>query len=279
MTPVKRIVFWSAVSYLTIIFLVYLSQHYLLHLFWLRNERISPSDLRLTGVGERAIRRPDGVEILTWFLSATPKKPTILYFHGNAGSLAMTANRIRLFGDEGWGIFVMSYRGYSGSAGNPSESANVEDAEAAYLMLSAEVGCNNIILYGESLGTAIAVRVGAKWPVRAVILEAAFTSILDVAVDTYFFLPMRWVVTPLYDSGRHIGEITAPILFLHGERDWVVPIKHGRALFQKANPPKLFAAFAEADHNDLLSHGAIGSIRGFVGDVLATEYKTECRLK
>ena len=222
------------------------------------------------GVAERTIETPDGYRIVAWYGKARPGKPTLLYFHGNGGSLADRAPRIARFMDQGWGVYMMTYRGYGGSTGSPSEVANVADARLAYQALVREgVPPTSIIAYGESLGSGIAVRIAAELPVAGVILDAPYTSIVDVAAQAYPFLPVRLLLIDRYDTTRYIGAIKAPLLILHGAHDGVVPVEMGRELARLAPGPKRLVVFPNGHHSDLYINGnnAIDAVRAWIEEL------------
>ena len=230
--------------------------------------RTAPMTAGLDGVVERVFDTPDGARIVAWEAKAEAGRPTILYFHGNAGGLADRAERVRRFRDERWGVLMMAYRGYAGSTGSPSEEANVADAQRAFDSLLAEgTAPDTIIVYGESLGSGVAVQLAISRPVRALILDAPYTSIVDVAASVYPYLPVRPLLKDRYESDRRVGAIKAPILILHGERDQVIPIRMGRAMYGLANEPKRLVEFPAGGHSDLFSHGALDAIRRWLGEV------------
>jgi fermentation-respiration switch protein FrsA (DUF1100 family) len=231
-------------------------------------ERVDPAAVGLKGVAERVIETPDGERVVAWYGRARPGQPTLLYFHGNGGSLAIRVPRIVRFMAEGWGVYMMTYRGYGGSTGSPSEAANVADARLAYKALVQEgVSPKSIIAYGESLGSGIAVRVAAELPLAGVILDAPFTSVVDVAAQAYPFLPVRPFLIDRYESSRHIAGIKAPLLILHGAHDGVVPVAMGRELAGLAPEPKRLVVFPNGHHSDLYTDGndAIDAVRGWIG--------------
>ncbi len=230
--------------------------------------RISPAEMGLAGVEERTVETPDGERVVAWYGRAKPGQPTLLYFHGNGGSLAIRAPRIARFMDEGWGVYMMTYRGYGGSTGSPSEAANVADARLAYGALVKEgVAPRSIVAYGESLGSGIAVRIAAELPVGGVILDAPYTSIVDVAARAYPFLPVRLFLSDRYETTRYIAGIKAPLLILHGEHDGVVPVAMGRELARLAPEPKRLVVFPNGGHSDLYINGnnAIEAVRSWIG--------------
>ena len=219
--------------------------------------RIAPASVGLVDVAEQVLRTPDGAEIICWYSRAKSGAPTILYFHGNGGSLAERADRFRIYQVNGVGIFMMSYRGYGGSTGSPSEAANVADAKLAYdWLVSSGVGPEGIVLYGESLGSGVAVQVALEKPVAGLILDAPYTSIVELGAQVYPFLPVRLLLSDRYETVRYIGRIRAPVLVLHGERDRVVPIEMGRRVFAAAPGPKRIATFREAGHSDHHLYGS-----------------------
>jgi fermentation-respiration switch protein FrsA (DUF1100 family) len=231
-------------------------------------ERTQPAEVGLVGVAERVLNTPDGERVIAWYGRARPGRPTLLYFHGNGGSLAIRAPRIARFMDEGWGVYMMTYRGYGGSSGSPSETANVADARLAYHALIKEgVSPESIIVYGESLGSGIAVRIAAELPVAGVILDAPYTSIVDVAAQAYPFLPVRLFLIDRYETTRYIGGLKAPLLILHGAHDRVVPEAMGRELARLAPEPKRLVVFPNGNHSNLYINGnnAIDAVRVFIG--------------
>lgn len=220
-------------------------------------QRISPALVNLPGVEERTLETPDGARVLVWYGRAKAGYPTLLYFHGNAGSFEFRQERIRRYMARGIGVYMMTYRGYGGSTGSPSEAHNVADAKLAYDSLAAAgVAPADIIVYGESLGTGVAVQLAASKPVGGVILDAPYTSLVDVAASIYPYLPARWLMTDRYETMTYIAQVTAPLLVLHGENDEVVPVAMGKAVFAAANEPKTLEVIAGAGHSDHWNFGS-----------------------
>jgi uncharacterized protein len=232
--------------------------------------RTLPADVGLVDVEERTIETPDGARVMAWYGRARPGRPTLLYFHGNGGSLSIRAPRIARFMNEGWGVYMMTYRGYGGSTGSPSEAANMADARLAYHALLKEgVAPRSIIAYGESLGSGIAARMASELPVGGVILDAPYTSIVDVAAKAYPFLPVRQFLIDRYETTRYVGHIQAPLLILHGEQDSVVPVAMGREIARLAPEPKRLVVFPNGHHSDLYVNGnnAIDAVRSWIGSL------------
>jgi fermentation-respiration switch protein FrsA (DUF1100 family) len=219
--------------------------------------RVAPASFALAGVEERVLTTPDGAHIIAWYGPAAPGRPTLLYFHGNAGNLANRSERVRKYLVRGVGVFIMSYRGYSGSTGRPSERANVADAKLAYDALIAEgVAPEDIVLYGESLGSGVAVQVAAEKPVGGIILDAPYTSIVDVAAGAYPFFPVRPFLLDRYETLKHLRAVRASLLVIHGEEDGVISVDMGRAVYTAANAPKQIVTFPGAGHSDHHIHGS-----------------------
>ena len=218
--------------------------------------RVQPAEVGLPDVAERVLKTPDGARVVAWYGKARPGQPTLLYFHGNGGSLSIRAERIRRFMGEGWGVYMMTYRGYGGSTGEPTEAHNVADARLAYGALVLEgVAPTSIIAYGESLGTGIATRIAIEREVGGLILEAPYTSIVDVAAQAYPFLPVRLFLVDRYETSKYIANVKVPLLIVHGERDGVIPVAMGKELHRLANEPKRIVVFPEGRHSNLYVDG------------------------
>src|SRR5499427_5345639 len=266
MSHLAKLAAFALFAYAAVLLAAYFGQRRLM--YFPDPERVEPADTGLIGVVERIIETPDGERLVAWYGRAKPGEPTLLYFHGNAGGLAIRAPRIQRFMDEGWGVFMLAYRGYAGSTGRPTEAANVADAGLAYAALVHEgVAPASIILYGESLGTGIATRLATERPAGGLILDAPYTSIVDVAAQAYPYLPVRHVLQDRYETVTLIGKVHMPLLILHGERDPVIPVAMGRELFRLANEPKRLATFPNAAHSDIYidANPALDAVRHWIG--------------
>ena len=146
---------------------------------------------------------------------------------------------------------ALSYRGYGGSSGRPSETGLVEDSAAAYAFTIARYPAERIVLWGESLGSALALAMAAEKPVGNIVLEAPFTSAADVGAQRYWFMPVRLFMKDQFRSDLRVGKVTAPVLVVHGEDDAVVPVTLGERLYGLIRAPKRFVRIANAGHNDL----------------------------
>jgi hypothetical protein len=230
--------------------------------------RYSPTGAGLAYAQEQVISTPDGARIVAWRIAAREGQPTILYFHGNAGGLVNRAARAQRYASRGFGMLLMSYRGYSGSTGSPSEAANLADARQAYdLLIRDGVAARDIFVYGESLGSGIAVQIAAEKAVGGLILDAPYTSLVDMAQRRFPFLPVRSLLLDRYENDRHIKRVGVPVLILHGARDEVIPVAMGRALHAAANHPKRLVVFPAGMHTDLDEHGAVDVVADWIAEV------------
>lgn len=238
-------------------------------------KRTMPADAALPDVTERVIETPDGEKIIAWYGKAKPHQPTLLYFHGNGGSLESRRERIAKYMARGRGVFMMAYRGYSGSTGSPSEAANVADAKLAYdTLIKDGVKADEIILYGESLGSGVAAQVAAEKPVRGLILDSPYTAVVDRAAEIYWWLPVRALVIDSYETRHFIKSVTAPLFILHGEIDDVVPTAMGRKVFELANEPKEMVVLPGAGHNNHWQFGSLEAINAWIDRLWAGDIKT-----
>ena len=229
--------------------------------------RVPPGELGLAGVEERVLRTPDGERLVAWYAKAKPGEPTLLYFHGNGGGLRERADRIRQFTGEGWGVYMMAYRGYAGSTGAPTETANVADARLAYGALLLEgVAPEAVIAYGESLGTNVAARIAVERRVGGLILEAPYTSIAELGSQIHPYLPVDLLLIDRYETDKVIAQVKGPILVIHGARDRTVPVGMGREIAGLANEPKQLVILPNAGHNNLYLDGndAIAVVRNWL---------------
>jgi uncharacterized protein len=213
---------------------------------------------------EHILTTADGEKVIAWYVPAKPGHPVVLYFHGNGDYVAGFFGRFHDIIADGIGIVALSYRGYAGSSGRPSEQGLLLDAEAAYAFTAARYSADRIVVWGFSLGTGVAVALAAEHPVGKLILEAPYTSLADVAAAAFPFFPVRWLIRDQFHSDERIARVTAPLLMMHGARDPTIAIEFGERLFALAHEPKQFVRFAEGGHNDLDDYGAIDVARRFI---------------
>jgi len=230
--------------------------------------RTTPAQAGLPQAEEVTLTASDGLRVIAWHIAPTADKPVILYFHGNGGALRYRVERFKKLVVDGVGLVALEYRGYGGQAGSPSEKGFIADAEAAYAFAAARYPVQQIVLWGESLGTGVAVELAAERPVGRVILEAPFTSAAALAATHYWYVPVRLLMKDQFHSDERIGKITAPLLILHGVHDHIVPYAMGERLFELANKPKHIVKFLDGGHEDLDQNGAMLAIARFLaGDL------------
>ncbi len=231
-------------------------------------KRVAPKDAGLSGVEEIVFKAEDGTKLIAWYRPSRDGKPTLLYFTGNAGNVADRAGKIRAIAADGYGVFMLNYRGFGGSGGRPTETKIVNDAVRAYDYLRGlGVAPHNIVLYGESLGTSVATQVSLKREAQALVLEAPFTSVVDVGRLAWPLLPLKYIMADQFRTLERIGEVDVPLFIVHGGRDAVIPLDMARRVYHAANAPKTLKVVKRAGHNDLFELGAWGHVRDFLETV------------
>lgn len=228
-------------------------------------------DLELVGVpGFEAVElaTPDGLTTISWYRAGEPGKPTIMVTHGNAGHIGHRVGKLGYLAEAGFGMFLVGYRGFGGNPGRPTEQGLYTDGRTALEWLARHgVSPDHIVLYGESLGTGVAVKLASESPVAAVVLEAPYTSLAEVAGSHYWYVPFAsYLVLDRYDAEAVVDAVDAPILMLHGSRDTIIPVRHAEELHAAANEPKQLWIARDAGHNDLYEHGAAEVVLGFLRD-------------
>jgi fermentation-respiration switch protein FrsA (DUF1100 family) len=226
--------------------------------------RTAPQEAGFPEAEEHILTTADGEKIIVWHVPAKPGRPVVLYFHGNGDYLAGFFGRFRQIIADGTGIVALSYRGYAGSSGQPSERGLLQDAAAAYAFTTARYSADKIVAWGSSLGTGVALALAAEQPVGRVILESSYTSIADVAASAFWFAPVRLLMRDQFRSDEHIARVKVPLLFMHGGRDLTIAIAFAERLFELAQEPKQFVRFPEGGHNDLDYFGAAEAARRFI---------------
>lgn len=253
--------------YVGVIFLFWLNQRSFV--YFPNPQRQLASVYNASDMGVVKVPTEDGLELEGWYKAPQAGKPVIVVFHGNASHSGLSAWKTRPYIDAGYGALLPSYRGYAGNPGKPTEQGLYTDARSfiGWLIEKQGIPENNIVLYGESLGTGIAVEMaaGAYKQVKAVILESPYTSFVDLAKHHYFFVPFGGLlVRDKYKSIDKISEVTAPLLVIGGRRDRIVPFAQGEKLFAAANEPKQMVVLDAAGHNDLYNHGAAQRVLHFL---------------
>ena len=227
--------------------------------------RVDPKAVGLQAVEEVVFKAADGTKLIAWYLPARTGKPTLLYFTGNSGNAANRAGKIKAIAGDGYGVFMLNYRRYGGSEGRPSESRITTDAVSAYDTLRGlGVAPHDIVAYGESLGTAVATRLTLQRHVEGLVLEAPFTSIVEVGKLMWKYFPLDLIMADQYRTIERIGAVTAPLLIIHGGRDAIIPLDQARHVFHQAAEPKSMVVVPQAGHNDLFERGAWEKVRFFL---------------
>ncbi len=204
------------------------------------------------------VKTADGLNIKGTYIPPLEQMPVILFFHGNKGTLSSRTHKSDIYKQQGYGVLMAEYRGYGGNAGKPTEEGLYSDARAYidWLVNQRGVSLERIVLYGESLGTGVVVQMATEYEIKAIILEAAYSSALDVASKTYFLLPLKLMMKDQYQSIRKINKINAPLFMVHGKKDQVTPISLAEKLYAQASEPKELKKILQAGHNNLYDYGA-----------------------
>jgi fermentation-respiration switch protein FrsA (DUF1100 family) len=193
----------------------------------------------------------DGVKLSGWLISAGPDSPVVMWFHGNAGNIGDRIENARLLFDCGLSLFMVEYRGYGKSEGKPSEKGIFADGQGAYdYLISRDIAPENLVIFGRSLGSSVAVYVASRNKCAGVVLETAFTNMADMARFHYPIIPGLGNFKDKFNSIERIGSIKSPILFIHGDADELVPYELGRQLFEATTSEKEFYTIPGAHHND-----------------------------
>lgn len=271
-------------GYLLVLLLLFIAQRSLLY----PASKEVPDLASAPGFEEIQTRNGDGERLVHWFRPpATSEAPLVVLFQGNAGHIGHRVGKYDALIEAGFGLALTGYRGYGGNPGRPSEVGLLDDARSFLAWLAAEdYAPVRTVLYGESLGTGVAVALAAEGAARAdtpggsaeprryagVVLEAPFTSVADAAQATYWFVPAKWLVKDRWDSLRRIDRVATPLLVVMGERDEVIPPAQGRRLFAAAREPKQALFVPEAGHNDLYEFPVVRErVTGFIRRVAAGE--------
>ena len=216
--------------------------------FFQRNLLYYPSENNYSGdrltvpIEKVKIKTQDNIELLSWYHKKNVSDyKTILFLHGNAGSLEDRIYKLNFLGNLDVNFLIIAWRGYSGSSGKPSEFGLYQDAKSALNWLNSKgITDDKIVLYGESLGTSVAIEVGQNRNFAGIILEAPFTSMIDIGKKHYPFFPVKLLLKDKYVSKNKIKNIKSPVLVMHGKEDKIVPFYMGKKIYELANEPKYF---------------------------------------
>lgn len=229
----------------------------------------SPAQAGLPEAAVQRFKTADNIELTAWLVPGDGQFLAI-YFHGNGGSLPQRTERIRQLNRLGLSVLAVEYRGFGATAGRPSERGFARDADAAYAYVRGlGIGPNKIILYGESLGTGVATALATRRAVAGVILDAPFSSAVDVAADRYWMFPVPLLMKDQFRSDLAISKLDMPVLILHGAQDQVVPIEYGRRLSELGGDNVTFVAIAQAGHVVLGEREAQDHVRRWLSEIPA----------
>ncbi len=246
-----NLVIVAAIVYLVLVLLVYFGQSRLIY-FPETEQDISftPTQIGLAYESVK-ISTTDNETLHGWFVPTPEAKATVLFFHGNAGNISHRMDYLPMFHRLGYNLFIIDYRGYGQSSGSPSESGTYQDAQAAwrYLVEDKGVAPSRVVIFGESLGGAVATWLAAREKPGALVLASAFTSVPDMATIIYPFLPVHLISRFDYNTLKSLRSVACPVLVAHSPEDEIVPFKHGQKLYQAAPKPKQFLTL-QGGHNN-----------------------------
>ncbi|PCJ97300.1 MAG: hypothetical protein COA45_10210 [Zetaproteobacteria bacterium] len=252
--------------YIAVVLLIYQNQRNIMYHPIL--EKIMPANnWGISNVEIMHVLTEDGIRLEGWFI--TPKiknQKIIVFFHGNAQNIGSSYSGVSKLLEDGYGLLMVEYRGYTGHKGKFTEQGVYKDCRAFidWLHQTQKVKYSDMVFYGESLGTALSVQMASEYDGYALVLLSPFSSMVDLARIQYPYLPIYLLLKDKYLSKRKIGKIKIPILILHGDKDTIVSMELGETLFNAANEPKKFVRINNGGHNNLYELGAVDYIRTFL---------------
>ncbi len=264
----------AVLLYLAIIVLLWLAESRLIYFPGAERTLTAPPAALQLPIERAELTTEDGVKLVGWVMPAasTTSGFWLLVCHGNAGNLSQFDRPAHYAGlrQLGLSLFAFDYRGYGESAGTPSERGLYRDADAAYRYLREKLGIppEQIIVFGHSLGSAVAIDLASRTPVAGLIVEGGLVSVVQRGQELYPFIPVRWIARTRFSSIDKIPQVSAPKLFLHAVADEVIPLRHGRRLFQAAADPKTLVELA-GTHSDAFAVDS-GRYFGSIADFLTT---------
>lgn len=253
-----KLYFWRFIKFTSLIFLFL----YLCACIWLYlNQRniiyipsptlLAPSEYGLTNTKEVTLKTEDGILITSWYSFLSTQNKTLIYFQGNNLTLGNRVQHLDRLMKEGFNILAVSYRGYGTSGGSPSEQGLYNDGRAAiHYLLNQNIPLKNIVLYGESLGTGVAIELGTEFNVGAIILESPYTSLVSIGYKRYPIIPISLLLKDRFDSKSKIAHIQSPLLIFHGLDDHTVPAEEGKLLLELAPTPKHGIFYEHVGHSN-----------------------------
>jgi fermentation-respiration switch protein FrsA (DUF1100 family) len=245
----KSVIIIIAALYILVVLFMYIFQTRFIY-FPAREISITPASAGLT-YEDVYFKSRDGLSLNGWFVPSDSARGTILFCHGNAGNISHCLESIRIFNELGLNVFIFDYRGYGQSEGSANEEGSYLDADAAYDYLIGErnIDPRSSIIFGRSLGGAVAAELASTKKVAALIIESAFTSIQDLGSEIYPFLPVRLLSRFEYNTLEKIESVDCPKMIIHSRDDEMIPFRHSRRIFEAAGEPKDFMELS-GGHND-----------------------------
>jgi len=261
-TSILTLVFF----YILLVIIVFLFQRNLLYHPSVDNYLNDSTISEPTEIKKVKVTTNDNIELIGWFYNKNIEKfKTILFLHGNAGSLENRTYKLNHFKDLNVNFLIIAWRGFSGNEGKPNEMGLYEDAESAIKWLKKKgVKEKNIILYGESLGTGVAVEVAQNKNYAGVILESPFTSMVNMGKKYYPFFPVSLLLKDKFESHKKINNIFVPVLIMHGKVDKIVPYDMGKKMYELANEPKFFYSQEYGDHMIEYDEKLLSTLKEFI---------------
>ncbi|MCB1782963.1 MAG: alpha/beta hydrolase [Alphaproteobacteria bacterium] len=264
MMILKDIVFFVLGVYLLVVGYLYYAQRTLMY-FPDKKAAEVPYGLQTVTVSTS-----DGVLLTSWYMPPTSKdKPVLLYFHGNGGKASDRYQKIQTYTKAGYGVLLAEYRGFGGNAGHITEQGLYLDGRAwmHWLMDGKNIPASKIVLYGESLGSGVAVQLATEFSVSGLVLEVPYLSMLDMAKHSYPYVPVNLMLKDRFMNSEKIANINMPLLVMHGGEDEIIPLAQAEALYALAKEPKTFVGFPKGHHTDLYQYGAADSVLTFIGQL------------
>jgi len=260
--------------------LLYISQSHLVFYPEIGREVIATPNQISLPYEDIHLKTSDGIDLHGWYIPAPQPRGTVLFLHGNAGNISHRLDSVRMFHRLDYSTLIFDYRGYGNSGGAPTEQGTYRDAEAAwrYLIEQRHIPSCRIVLFGESLGGAVAAWMAARQKPAALVIVSGFTSVPDMGQQIYPYLPVRWLARIRYDTRENLRAVEVPVLIAHSHEDEIIPFEHGRALFAAANPPKQFLELA-GGHNDgfiFMRESWVKVLGDFLGEQMDAAALTRC---
>ncbi len=243
----KIFFFVLTIGYLILIALMYIFQSKLIY-FPFTEINVTPKNIGLE-YESITFESNDKTKLHAWYIEKKDAKTTLFFLHGNGGNISHRLDSIKIFNSLGMNLFIFDYRGYGKSKGKANEQNTYDDAKSAwdYLLKNKNIKEKDVIIFGRSLGGAIAAKLGSQLKPKAIILESTFSTIKEFASDVYPFFP-EFLISFEYETIKYLKDIDYPILIIHSKNDNIIPFKHAEAIFKNANEPKTFVKI-NGNHN------------------------------